>query len=385
MPYKVYLSDTSSELRDLRPVLVENIQDWNMTPLWLEDHEKTRPDARDIARRKIQDADYFIGIVTFKRAWEPDDDPTNRSLAEIEYDLAQELGKPTTILLPKPDSELAMGLRRRTLNQTLADSKQQVAFWRRVEQSGQAVYFDDETDLSKQIMDILKTLDRSSGPTVEAAASRTLRPPGEQYLIPPVEIDLFADKVAEKTASRIQEIQQTDQQALAEQALKYNEALRLLPGELVFGRPSMNSQFKSDIFMIMPFLPDYDYLYQGIMKPLCAELNLTIRRGDDFQSSRGSIMEEVWAALNACRFVIAEISGGNDNVFYELGIAHTLNKPAILITQAKRPEEVPFDVRHLRYVQYENTMDGGTRLRDTLKTAIERLVADLEEGWGAMV
>jgi hypothetical protein len=356
-----------------------------MTPLWLEDYEKTRPDVQDIARRKIQDADYFIGIVTFKRAWEPETDPANRSLAEIEYDLAQASGKPTTMLLPTPTSQLAMYLRRRTLNQPAADSRQQVAFWRRVEQSGQAVYFDDEADLSKKIMDILKSLDRSSPPTVGAAMPRTLTPPGEQYLVPPTEFDLFADRVAEKTASRIQEIQQTDQQALAEQALKYNEALRLLPGELVFGRPSMNSQFRSDIFMIMPFLPEYDYLYQGIMKPLCAELGLTIRRGDDFQSSRGSIMEEVWAALNACRFVIAEISGGNDNVFYELGIAHTLNKPAILITQARRPEEVPFDVRHLRYVQYENTMDGGLRLRDTLKTAIERLVADLEEGWGAMV
>jgi hypothetical protein len=384
MPYKVYLSDVSSELQDLRPVLIQNIQDWNMTPVWLDDAEKTSPDAVNIARRKIGEADYFIGVVTFKRGWEPGDDARNRSMAEIEYDIAQELGKPTTILLPTPTSQLAMYLRRRTLGQSIGDTKQQVDFWRRVEQSGQAVFFNDEADLSKKILDILKMLDRSSRPTIETTA-QALTPEREQYLFPPAEIDLLADKVAVKTVERLQEIQQTEQQELAEQALKYNEALRLLPGELVFGRPSMNSQFKSDIFMIMPFLPDYDYLYQGIVRPLAAELNLTIRRGDEFQSSRGSIMEEVWAALNACRFVIAEISGGNDNVFYELGIAHTLNKPAILITQARSPEEVPFDVRHLRYIQYENTMEGGLRLRDTLKTAIERLLVDLAEGWGAMV
>ena len=66
----------------------------------------------------------------------------------------------------------------------------------------------------------------------------------------------------------------------------------------------------------------------------------------------------------------------------ELGIAHTLNKPAILITQATKPENVPFDIRHLRYIQYDNTVAGGAKLRDDLKTNITRLLSDLYEGWG---
>jgi len=125
--------------------------------------------------------------------------------------------------------------------------------------------------------------------------------------------------------------------------------------------------------MIMPFAASFSGIYQDIIKPLVGDLKLTITRGDEFNSTRGVIMEEVWAALNACRFVIAEISGGNDNVFYELGIAHTLNKPAILITQSKSPDDIPFDVRHLRYLRYENTAEGGVKLRDDLKTAITRL------------
>jgi hypothetical protein len=80
--------------------------------------------------------------------------------------------------------------------------------------------------------------------------------------------------------------------------------------------------------------------------------------------------------------VIAEITGGNDNVFYELGIAHTLNKPAILITQATKPDNVPFDIRHLRYIQYKNTTAGGAKLHDDLKASITRLLSDLHEGWG---
>ncbi|MBN8621448.1 MAG: hypothetical protein J0L63_21225, partial [Anaerolineae bacterium] len=113
-----------------------------------------------------------------------------------------------------------------------------------------------------------------------------------------------------------------------------------------------------------------------------SEMNLKITRGDEFTSPNGVIMGEVWSALNNCKFVIAEITGGNDNVFYELGIAHTLNKPAILMTQAAKTEDIPFDVRHLRYIRYENTVGGGVKLRDDLKTAITRLLADLEESWG---
>ncbi len=193
------------------------------------------------------------------------------------------------------------------------------------------------------------------------------------------QIDTLAERIAEKVA----QIQQARAEELAKEAVKVNEALRLMPGELVFGRPSKGSQFKSDAFMIMPFAPAFNGIYVDIIKPMMADLKLTILRGDDFNSSRGVIIDDVWAALNACQFVIAEITGGNDNVFYELGIAHTLNKPAILITQAKTPEGVPFDIRHLRYIQYDNTAAGGTKLREDLERAITLLLKDLQDGWGS--
>ena len=158
--------------------------------------------------------------------------------------------------------------------------------------------------------------------------------------------------------------------------------LRLKPGEVVFGKPLGNRQFQSDIFTIMPFAPEFDPVYRGVIKPLTDEMQLRCVRGDEFASQRGSIIEEVWAALNNCRLVIADITGGNDNVFYELGIAHTLNKPAIILTQAETPEGVPFDIRHLRYIPYRNTDEGRLRLRAELQTAITWLLTDLEESWG---
>jgi len=72
--------------------------------------------------------------------------------------------------------------------------------------------------------------------------------------------------------------------------------------------------------------------------------------------------------------VIADCTGRNPNVFYEIGLAHASGKPVILITQ--NSDDVPFDIRHLRYIQYDYTPRGmrvfEKRLVDTLKTEVLR-------------
>jgi len=376
MPTKVYFSDTSRELDELRPVLIEQIRKAGMTPVWLTDGEKQDSNRVEIVRQKIAEADCFISIVTYKRGWEPS---AGKSLAEIEYDAARGANKPMAMLMPAPQSEMDMYLRMRAVGQSEAERNAQQTFWKQV-MKGESVYtFTNEADLTQQIAQLL-----ASWAAPAEAQAAVLRPQREMNFLPVdgVTIETLADRVAEKTAQKVQEIQQQQQEELAKQTLKYNEALRLVPGELVFGRPAARSQFQSDIFMIMPFDKRFTSIFTDVVRPLCTDLKLTIARGDEFTSTSGVIIGEVWAALNNCKFVIAEITGGNDNVFYELGIAHTLNKPAILITQAKRPSDVPFDIRHLRYIQYENTVEGGAKLRDDLQAAITRLRRDLEEGWG---
>jgi hypothetical protein len=382
MPIKVYLCDTSSELAGLRPALVEQAQKAGMIPVWLSDEEKQSRDLVNRVRQRATQADAFICIVTFRRGWEPNDQGA-RSLSEIELEILQELGKPGVIFLPDSTSELGRYLRMRAVGQETAAAERQQAFWQAVTNAGAVHTFTDEADLTTQIARVLNqwVATLGAGRSAQAAAPPIL--PREPAFFPTngLSIDDFAERVADKTAARIDALQQQRQNDLAEQALKYREALALQPGELVFGRPAKRSQFQSDIFMIMSFKPEFEGIYKDIVRPLVKDLNLTITRGDEFNSTQGVIMNDVWSALNHCKFVIAEITGGNDNVFYELGIAHTLNKPAMLITQAKTPDEIPFDIRHLRYLKYENTVSGGIQLREALKTAITRLMRDLEEGW----
>ena len=68
------------------------------------------------------------------------------------------------------------------------------------------------------------------------------------------------------------------------------------------------------------------------------------------------IIQDVVSLIDKSRVVICDCTGRNANVFYEIGIAHTLGREVILITQNEA--DIPFDLRHLRYVKYLNNAEG---------------------------
>lgn len=79
------------------------------------------------------------------------------------------------------------------------------------------------------------------------------------------------------------------------------------------------------------------------------------------------------AYTKRARLILADLSGKNPNVFYELGLAHALAKPAILVAESM--DDVPFDLRALRVLKYDkNHPDWGHILRDKVKTAIAEVL-----------
>ena len=138
----------------------------------------------------------------------------------------------------------------------------------------------------------------------------------------------------------------------------------------VLGSPQSDSQYECDVFVIMPFAEEFTPAYTDHLKPTVENLGLAIKRGDDFFSKR-SIMSDVWSAMFNADLIIADCTGRNPNVFYELGLAHALDKPVIMITQSI--DDIPFDIRHLRVIVYEFTPRGMKKLEDDLIDAITKL------------
>lgn len=103
-------------------------------------------------------------------------------------------------------------------------------------------------------------------------------------------------------------------------------------------------------FVMMPFASDLDWLYADLIKPVAEQFGLSVMRADEIFSP-GSIAEQIRVAIQQSRLCIADVTHKNPNVLYEVGIAHTLGKPTLLLT--RNIEDVPVDLRSLRLIVYE--------------------------------
>jgi hypothetical protein len=83
------------------------------------------------------------------------------------------------------------------------------------------------------------------------------------------------------------------------------------------------------------------------------------------------VIEDIWTKINQAAFIIADVTGRNPNVMYELGIAHTVGKPVILITQDMKT--IPFDFSHLRHYEYADNSDGKELFGAELKRIIPEI------------
>ena len=124
-------------------------------------------------------------------------------------------------------------------------------------------------------------------------------------------------------------------------------------------------------FVLMPYKDkELEDVYLNIVKPTIENLEIRCIRGDDI-SGVVPIMEDIWSAICRADFLVGDFSGKNGNVLYEAGIANTLGKPLICLTQFAK--DIPFDFRHIRHIVYKNSLAGGKKLGEDIKKTIKTL------------
>ena len=125
---------------------------------------------------------------------------------------------------------------------------------------------------------------------------------------------------------------------------------------------------KSKIFMLSPFSEPFNTIYNDHIKKIVASIqNMSIVRADDIYGTQ-PIIEDIWKNICEAGIIIAELTGRNPNVFYEVGIAHTVGKEVILLSQST--EDIPFDLKHLRCILYDYTPRGCQTLESNLRNTI---------------
>jgi hypothetical protein len=131
-------------------------------------------------------------------------------------------------------------------------------------------------------------------------------------------------------------------------------------------------------FVVMPFAQPIGSYYKDIYEPAIQKAGLKPVRADADIFGTGKIMDQIWSGINAAKVLVAELTSRNPNVFYELGLAHALQKPVVLVSSNEA--DVPFDLKHIRVIYYEVTDPfWGQKLIDKVAENIVSALKNPEE------
>jgi len=132
------------------------------------------------------------------------------------------------------------------------------------------------------------------------------------------------------------------------------------------------------VFMLSPFGDPFDGYFHKVLKPGLKEYGHKLVRADESYAP-GVIIHSIFQSILDSDIVVADITRRNPNVFYELGIAHSYAKQVIIIAQST--DELPFDVQHMRCIDYDPSDQGwDSLLVGRLAAAIKEALTPNEPG-----
>lgn len=124
------------------------------------------------------------------------------------------------------------------------------------------------------------------------------------------------------------------------------------------------------VSVMMPFGAEFNPIYDAITNAIDGA-GLRGRRADEIWENP-AIIQDIVSLIDRSRIVVCDCTGRNPNVFYEIGIAHTLGREVVLITQ--NDADIPFDLRHLRYIRYLPNAEGLGELTARLRERFQHLL-----------
>ena len=117
---------------------------------------------------------------------------------------------------------------------------------------------------------------------------------------------------------------------------------------------------------MMPFSGSFSNVWSAI-KEATDNNRIRCERADNIWK-QSAVIQDIFGIIFQSNIVVCDFTEKNPNVFYEAGIAHTLGKHVITITQTR--EDIPFDLQHHRYIHY---LDNGEGLADLTHRLSERI------------
>jgi predicted transcriptional regulator len=346
MTSRIYVSSTYSDLEAHRKAAIEAIRRFaEEGKKHYVDYEVFDPSALplegkallDACLNQVKDASYFVMVIGWRYGYIPQDE--ERSIVELEFDAAVEARIPRFCFVI--DDQQPVSPRH---IETGAGAEKLKRLKAKIESAHLVLRFSTPEDLAQKVVLSLAALNRPLAEATQALAeweplTRENRRYREEVSILRESIDLYKSKLE-----------------------------RVVPADPIW----RTRNFRADstlCFVLMPFSDLFFLNYEEAIRPALEAAGLRgVHAGEIFGTRE--IMEDIWESICVARVIVADVTGRNPNVFYELGIAHTLGKECVVLTQ--NSQDVPFDITARRYIQYDPTKRIALkgRLEKTLKNIL---------------
>ena len=133
------------------------------------------------------------------------------------------------------------------------------------------------------------------------------------------------------------------------------------------------AQRSKTAFVLAPFEDPFDGYYHEILRPCVADAGFRPLRADEIFGTR-HIIADIWESIQTADVIVAEMTGRNANVLYEVGLSHAVGKPVVMITQSM--DDIPFDLRAIRCLVYST---GKPKWDQALATQLAMTIKAVED------
>ena len=351
---RVFVSSTYSDLRGYREAVVSALRRLTLIPVRLEDFGASDQPPLEAALDAIDSSDIVVVLVAWRLGYVPTE--IDKSLVELEYERALAAGKPTLCFLldenqPWPPSQID------------SDSSRVTRFRDRLLAQNIVKYFTTPEDLAAKVA------------VAVAQYSRKFT----EFLPDPL-LPAAPASAAGSTAEVLNELkglraELSVLQQLVADGMRRPERTSIDPGggstmtPADFLGPAFPTE-KNRCFVIMPYSQDWSGAVERIILEVCMDVGLEFEIAKNMPGR--FVPYDIWRGITGAGVIVADLSGANPNVTYEVGLADVAGKDVVLIAQQA---DVPFDFQAQRLILYENSLPGSLILREELKDRLQRYKA----------
>ena len=341
----VFVSSTYTDLAAERAVVIEVATSVGFRVAAAEyAAAEARPE--DSIAAIVTSADAFVLILGFRYGYRM---PGGKSGPEAEYEAARAAGMPILVFMldeaaPWPISAIATGKEFEAIRRFRAMLLKQ----------HHVILFTSAADLKAQALPaLLRLAQHAPGPDSLETSKERATPDQPENLN-----DVILE-IRSQLAFLIKRALEPKEVA-APSSVNFSQAARFLG-------PAAETVDSTKVFVIMPYSQTWSEGVEALISQVCVASGF---RPEIAKYSDGRlIIHDIWNGITGSAVVIADLTGANANVAYEVGLSDAIGREAILLTQTV---DVPVDFRGARLIVYENSIPGSHRLREELQN---RLIA----------